>query len=89
MPVSSPRGGCSFRLGQGFEGTRLAPQLLALAYEALVPILQPDAPRPLPQAPTAVPWYAAAVAAAPYDTEVLHNVPGADADGRPVCARLV
>ena len=93
MPVSFARSGGSFRLGQGFEGTRLAPRLLALAYEALVPILLPEAtrPLPLPQPPCDVPLFAAAVATAPYDydMEVFANVPCADADGRPVRACLV
>jgi len=89
VPVSTPRRGCSFRLGQGFEGTRLAPRLLALAYEALVPMLLPETTPPGPQAPADVPWHAATVATAPYDTEVLPNVSCADADSRPVCARLV
>jgi len=89
MAVPSPRRNGSVRLAQGFEGSRLAAPLLALAYQTLLPILVPSAPLPSPQAPTDLSDHAAAAAAIPFDTEVLAHAPPADPDGRPVRPRLL
>jgi hypothetical protein len=88
VPVSPSRGSRSFRLDQDFEGTRLAPRLLALAYQTLVPILLPEAMRPREPSPRGT-LPAARGAAAPFDTEVPEHVQHADADRRLVRARLV